>query len=272
MFPSLLRAAVVARLCVAMLCLALCGQGIPRLDSDTHPADVHTPESQSGDIPDQASSAILQKYLSAQQSHEDALRGASMKVDIDAAVPGLKEHGRLSALRKISKVGQITYRVLGFQGDTTVKKDVIARYLQAEQQGQGDQNLAITPSNYKFKFKGLHSGNSATPVYVFQIAPRQKKVGLFKGQVWLDSKTYLPVLEKGRLVKNPSIFFKKVDLERAFVIRDGIAIPEHMGISMDVRLVGKVELSINYSDFEQHGAEDVNVPESAAALSGASPE
>jgi hypothetical protein len=97
--------------------------------------------------PDSDSTAIIQKYLQAQQSNEDALRGASMKVDIQAAVPGLKEHGRLSALRKISKVGQVTYKVLGFQGDGTIKKDVIGRYLQAEQQGQGDPSLAITPAN-----------------------------------------------------------------------------------------------------------------------------
>jgi hypothetical protein len=67
------------------------------------------------------SSVILNKYVQATQGHEGDLRGASMDVDIDASVPKLKEHGKLRALRKISKVGQITYRVLGFQGDNTKK-------------------------------------------------------------------------------------------------------------------------------------------------------
>jgi len=77
-----------------------------------------------------AVTAIIGKYLQASESHSDVQRGASMQVDINASVPKLKEHGRLRALRKISKVGQITYHVLGFQGDNTVKSQVIARYLQ----------------------------------------------------------------------------------------------------------------------------------------------
>lgn len=226
------------------------------------------PDLPEDDKPDLTSSLIVQKYLQAQQNNENALRGASMKVDIDASVPGLKEHGRLSALRKISKLGQITYKQLGFQGDSTIKKDVIGRYLQAEQQGQGDPSVAITPANYKFKFRGVKTLNDNRHVYVLQLTPRKKRVGLFKGQLWLDSKSYLPIVEKGRLVKNPSIFFKKVDFERDFQIRNGVPVPQHLVSTIDVHLVGKVELSIDYSDFEQHGA-DASDQTPAATQSGA---
>lgn len=201
--------------------------------------------------PNSPSAAIIDKYLQATQMHEDTLRGASMEVDINADVPKLKEHGRLRALRKISKVGQITYHVLGFQGSNTVKNQVIARYLQAEQQGQGDQSLAITPTNYKFKYKG-EKDEHGQEVYVFQLSPRKKKVGLFKGEMWLDPGTDLPVFEKGRFVKNPSIFFKKVEFERVFAIQNGIPVPQSMSSTIDVRLIGKVELSINYSNFSQN--------------------
>lgn len=212
-----------------------------------------------------AGAAIIDKYLQATQTHEDALRGASMEVDISADVPKLQEHGRLRALRKISKVGQITYHVLGFQGDNTVKNQVIARYLQAEQQSQGDQSLAITPANYKFKYKGEKSEDNNQDVYVFQISPRKKKVGLFKGEICLDPKTYLPVFEKGRFVKNPSIFFKKVDFERAFTIQNGVAVPQSTSSTIDVRLIGKVTLAVNYSKFEQNadGDDDTDTSDSA---------
>ncbi|MBV8828574.1 MAG: hypothetical protein JO108_05045, partial [Acidobacteriaceae bacterium] len=202
-----------------------------------------------------SSAAILNRYLQVTQTHDDSLRGASMEVDINASVPGLQEHGTLRALRKISKVGQITYHVLGFQGDSTVKSQVIARYLQAEQQGEGDQNLAITPVNYKFKYKG-EQNQKGSDVYVFQVSPRKKRLGLFKGELWLDSKTCIPVYEKGRLVKNPSIFFKKVDFERAFVIQNGRQIPQSLSSTIDVHLIGKVELNINYSNFAQSADTD----------------
>ena len=193
---------------------------------------------------------IIDNYVRATEAHEDALRGTSMEVSIDASIPKLKEHATLRALRRISKLGQITYRVLGFQGSSTVKNQVIARYLQAEQQGQGDQSLAITPANYKFKFKGEETEPNHERVYVFNISPRKKRVGLFKGQIWIDAQTYLPVFEKGRLVKNPSIFFKKVDFERAFKIQNGIAVPEYLNSVIDARLIGKVELNISYSNLE----------------------
>ncbi len=212
--------------------------------------DANTAEQSGG-----TSDAILTKYLEATQTHDESLRGASMEVDIDASVPNLKEQGRLHALRKISKVGQITYHVLGFQGDSTIKNQVIARYLQAEQQGQDDQSLAIAPVNYKFKYKGERPTDKGKDVYIFQLSPRKKKVGLFKGEIWLDAKTYLPVYEKGRFVKNPSIFFKKVDFERAFRIQDGLAIPQYTMSTIDARLIGKVELNISYSKFSPNSGD-----------------
>lgn len=179
-----------------------------------------------------------------------------MEVDINADVPSLKEHGHLHALRKISRVGQITYHVLGFQGDNTIKNQVIARYLQAEQQSQGDQSLAITPANYKFKFKGERDIDNRADVYVFQLSPHKKKIGLFKGDIWLDAKTYQPVYEKGKFVKNPSIFFKKVEFERNFNIHNGIAIPQSTSSTIDVRLIGTVKLDVNYSNYEQSAEDD----------------
>ena len=198
--------------------------------------------------PQGASADIINKYLQATQTREDALRGVSMEVEITADVPSLQEHGRLHALRSISKVGQITYHVLGFQGSNTIKNHVIARYLQAEQQGQGDESLAITPTNYKFKFRGEKEQNGHN-VYVFQLSPHKKRVGLFKGEMWLDTKTYLPLYEKGRFVKSPSIFFKKVEFTRAFAIQNGVAVPQSLSSTINVRLIGKVELNINYSNF-----------------------
>jgi hypothetical protein len=225
---------------LATFVLFLAGATAPAADADE-------------DQPNATSSQILSKYLQATQTHEDSLRGASMEVEINASVPKLKENGNLHALRKISRVGQITYHVLGFQGDNTVKNQVIARYLQAEQQGQGDGTLAITEANYKFKYKGEKQTTTGQSVYVFSLNPRKKKVGLFKGEMWLDRQTCLPVFEKGRLVKNPSIFFKKVDFERAFAIKNGVAIPSYMNSTIDTRLIGKVELSINYSHFAENG-------------------
>jgi len=227
---------------VCLLASVGCGNG----SDESSSADTNVPNQLTG-----TSAVIINKYLQATQAHEDTLRGASMQVDIDATVPKLKEQGKLKALRSISKVGQITYRVLSFQGDNTIKQQVIARYLSAEQQAQSDNKLAITPANYKFKFKGERQLAKGGNVFVFQLTPRKKRVGLFRGEIWLDSSTYLPVYEKGRLVKNPSVFFRRVDFERAYSIRNGVAIPERVSSTIDTRLIGVVQLNVSYSNFEQ---------------------
>jgi hypothetical protein len=202
------------------------------------------------------SGEIIGKYLEATNNESELGRSASMEVDINASVPKLQENGRLHARRFISRFGRISYRVLGFQGSNTVKSQVIGRYLQAEQQGQANPKMAITPTNYKFRWKGARMTDNGADVYVFALVPRKRGEGLFKGEIWLDAQSYLPVYEKGRLVKNPSIFFKKVDFERAFAIQGGHSIPARMNSVITTRLVGKVELDVNYSNFSEMREEE----------------
>ena len=186
-----------------------------------------------------------------------------MDVDIAASLPKLKKQGRLHALRRISALGRITYEMLRFEGDGTVKNQVIARYLTAEAEAQKEQapSMAVIPANYKFKYKGrgLLDGRET---HIFQVAPRQKRPGLFQGEVQIDASTYLRVQESGYLVKNPSIFLKKVAFVRKYEIRDGISVPRQVQSVVDTRLVGRAELTIDFSNFSVDGRKRVQVTDS----------
>ena len=103
---------------------------------------------------DQEGQEIINKYLAARQTQKEALLGAQMRVNIDAKLPRLEKQGTLTALRRISRLGKITYKALGFSGDNTIKNEVITRYLAAE--AEAPEN-AIVPANYKFKYKGAAS-------------------------------------------------------------------------------------------------------------------
>ncbi len=193
---------------------------------------------------------IVENYCAASRGQEQSFKGASMDMEIQASLPTLKKQGRLHALRHISALGRITYEMLRFDGDGTVKNQVIARYLTAEAETQKDQapSLAVTPANYKFKYKG-RSQLDGRDTYAFQVTPRQKRQGLFKGEVWIDARTYLRVQESGYLVKSPSIFLKKVAFVRKYEIRDGISVPRQVQSVVDTRLAGKAELTIDFSNF-----------------------
>lgn len=196
---------------------------------------------------DPASNELIEKYVAASKSN--VLNGMRMDAEIEASLPKLKKFGTMSALRTITKVGRITWDKMRFSGDNTIKKDVIARYIQAEQESDVDGNkLAITPENYRFKYKGLESKDGAK-VHVFQLTPRRKAVGLFKGELWLDPETALPLREAGELVKSPSIFLKKVQFAREYEIVDGHAIPKHVESKIATRVWGPAEVSINYRNY-----------------------
>jgi hypothetical protein len=191
--------------------------------------------------------SVVENYWAASQQQERALQGASMEVDMEASLPKLKKHGRLHGLRRISRLGRITYEALHFEGDNSVKHHVIARYLSAEAEAQADgsPSLAVTPANYKFKYKGPKQ-SAGQAVEVFQVTPRHKLMGLFKGEIWIDAKTFLCVRESGRLVKPPSLFVKKIEFVKEYEIQDGIAVPRQIHSVVDTRLVGPAELTIDF--------------------------
>jgi hypothetical protein len=191
--------------------------------------------------------AVVENYWAASAQQERALAGSSMEVDIEASLPKLKKHGRLHGLRRISRLGRITYEALHFEGDNSVKTHVIARYLaaEAEAQAEGAPSLAVTPANYKFKYKGPKQSDGQT-VEVFEVTPRRKVVGLFKGEIWIDADTFLCVRESGRLVKPPSLFLKKIEFVKEYEIQGGISVPRKIRSVVDTRLVGPAELTIDF--------------------------
>jgi len=190
---------------------------------------------------------MVSRYLQATEQQQSAMRGATQEVDIAAAVPKFKKQGKLHALKNISKLGKITYHALGFSGDNVVKTEVIANYLKAEIEASQNpsSSISITRENYKFKYKGLEEQNGRA-VYVLHVNPRQKKVGLFKGELWLDAETYMPVRESGSFVKSPSFMLKKMQFVREYDIQNGVSLPQRTASKVETRFFGPVELNINY--------------------------
>jgi hypothetical protein len=194
---------------------------------------------------------IVDRYLCAVQNQESHPKDLRMDIDINAKLPRLKKQGRWQAFRFITRLGKIFYDRPRYEGDNTVKKEVIARYLEAEKQARNDYSgsLALTPANYKFKYKGTadYAGRTA---YVLQVTPKEKRMGLFKGELWVDSQTYLPLREWGELVKNPSVFLKSVYFVRDYWICDGMSVPRRLISDVDTRIVGKAQLTVWFDNFK----------------------
>ena len=195
---------------------------------------------------------IINRYLNATRTNQ--ISGIQMDAEVDASLPKLKKNGRLEAMRKISKLGKITWDHLHFSGDSTIKKEVIARFIQTEQEQTDNSKMAITPDNYKFKLKGIEAKGTQM-VYVFHLTPRKKLAHLFKGELWIDTATYLPVHEAGTFVKSPSVFLTKVQFVRDYEVLNGYAVPKHVESQAETRFWGPAQVTIHYNNFVK-SAED----------------
>jgi hypothetical protein len=166
-------------------------------------------------------------------------------MEIDAALPKLGKTGRLEAIRRLLPPGQTKYQVLQVTGDSTVKEQVIVRYLKAEQRASEmpPVSVAITPANYQLAYKGVGTFMDRS-AYVFQITPRKKREGLIKGELWLDVGTAAPLRESGYFVKVPSLFVKRVEVTQESVLQDGIVALRLTHLSVNTRLIGRAELVI----------------------------
>ena len=157
--------------------------------------------------------AIVDKYVDATHVQQESLRGLQMEVDIDAQLPKLEKHGKLRALRKISRLGQITYKALGFSGDNTVKQEVITRYLAAESAARENGTIAITPANYKFRYAGRIVQHGVT-MLVLEVTPKKKAVGLVQRRA-LDRRRDRHADPRVRPVREDSVGVLEEDCLRA---------------------------------------------------------
>jgi hypothetical protein len=190
-----------------------------------------------------APSQALARYLAGVANGAPWSEPNPVLLEIDACLPGLAERGHLRAVRGWTEYQTPKYRVIHIEGDATVRQQVIARYLTAEQRAavMPTSSLAVTPANYKFRYVGSSGGPS---VYAFHITPRKKHPGLINGELWIDGATGLAVHEAGYLVRRPSIFIRRLKITRDVSLRDGVPYLRTTHVEIDVRVVGRAELTI----------------------------
>lgn len=217
---------------------------------------------------------VLQRYLqarhdlslqappSARETSGDE-RQQGVEVEIEASLPRMKKHGSMRGWRGITRAGQVVYSGLRFSGDRLIGKDVISRYLSADvQQTVEGPDVAMTDRNYRFQLARPTSYNGRVAV-VYRVFPKHKRAGLFRGELWLDAATALPLREWGNFVKSPSKFLSHPRFVRDYNLFENRSQPRRMILSAHASFVGDVEMTIWFSAEEVRGALDKQVDEQA---------
>ena len=177
------------------------------------------------------------------------LAGYSAATVVRAELPRSSQHGQLELERRYSAPRTLTFKVLHFVGDGFVKTNVIARLLQSEVDHVQKDDPAVTalrPENYKFSHKST-TQIADRVVHVYQVKPRKKRPGLFKGHIYLDATTGNLLRAEGR-VKSPSIFVNKIDFVQEYAQFNGFTLPTHIHTEAKAALVGRTVVEIVNSD------------------------
>lgn len=211
------------------------------------------------------------------QTYESRMRRQSVELGeyndvttIDAELPQAAKKGRFRLKRMFSAPKSLAFKAVDFVGDGFVKTNVIARLLQSEvdhvQKGE-DGSTAITAANYKFSYKGLDDV-AGMPVHVFQVKPRRKVPGLFKGKVYLDVYSGAMVRAEGKMVKSPSFFVKNIEFTQDYAQVGEFNLVSHIHSTADTRLIGKAIVDISHSDYEARTVAEVQMPGGALVENG----
>lgn len=199
--------------------------------------------------------AVLARYQAAVPRQHQAMLGANIVTDYEARFTELHEQGRWRLLKSISRVGDVTFRAISaFTGDDRVRKELILRSMEEEQKSRAFGAIPVTASDYQFSINAILRKGSST-IYVYDVKPRRKAVGLFEGQVEIDGATGMPLRESGRLVKSPHWILSNVRFRREYELHGGISVVKYFESRVNVRFLGlgQAEVIARYSDYQPAG-------------------
>ncbi|MGZ4815302.1 MAG: hypothetical protein ACXVZV_07830 [Terriglobales bacterium] len=171
---------------------------------------------------------------------------------ITADLPDAAKHGQYRLKRLFSAPKSVAFKALDFVGDGFVKTNVIARLLQSEAdhvQKDRPSDTAITRDNYKFSYKGTEQLNGRS-AHVFQVKPRAKRAGLFKGKVYIDLYSGDMLRAEGRVVKSPSFFIKKIEFVQDYAQVGDFNLISRIHSVAETRIVGRAIVDISHDDYQ----------------------
>ena len=203
-------------------------------------------------LPRMSAELALDAYQRRSTQQGSDLAAYSASTLVRAELPSTAQKGEFELQRHYAAPRTLQFKPVRFSGDGFVKTNVIARLLQSEvERVQNGDNalLAITPTNYKFSYKGL-SEIDGREVYVYQLNPHQKRVGLFKGRIYLDATTGSLVRTEGKVVKSPSFFVKNIQFLQDFADFGRFTFPVHLHSEATARIVGKTIVDVINRDFQ----------------------
>jgi hypothetical protein len=202
-------------------------------------------------VPNLTPDLALRVYDRRTALQEQQLQAYTDMTLIHAELPDLYEKGEFELQRHYAAPGTLQFIPIHYTGDGFVKTNVIVRLLQAEEdrlQNREASQTAITDANYRFSYAG-ESDIDGKSVHAYEVRPRTKRKGLFKGRIYLDPVTGSLVRTEGVLAKSSSFFIKKVRFVNDYADIDAFTFPVRMHAVALVRIIGHAVIDVYHRNY-----------------------
>ena len=203
-------------------------------------------------LPTMAPELALATYEQHSAQQASQLEAYSATTVIHAELPDTEQKADYELQRQYHAPRTLLFKPVHFMGDKFVRSNVIARLLQSEVdhvEKDDPSQTALTMANYKFSYKGK-SEIGGQPVHVFQVKPRKKRIGLFKGRMYLEAHTGNLVRVEGTVVKSPSFFVKNIQFTQDYATIDSFTLPVHMHSEAKARIVGRTVIDVTHTNYQ----------------------
>jgi hypothetical protein len=198
-------------------------------------------------------------YVNRSARQNATLAAYTALTTVDASLPDSKQRGEFELSRQYTAPHALKFKAVRFVGDSFVKVNVIGRLLQSEverEQKDTSADIAVNRKNYKVSYKKTDDINGRL-AHVYQLKPRFRRPGLFKGHIYIDAFTGSLLRAEGRMVKSPSIFIKNIEFAQDFTDAGPFTFPAHLHSEAQVRFIGRVILDVNNHDYHPVAADQL---------------
>jgi hypothetical protein len=155
---------------------------------------------------------------------------------------------------------------------TGVGEGVVRRMLEGQMAFAKDTGSTdISKGNYDFRFVREEDVNGYH-CYVLELLPRRKAKNLLHGNIWVDTKTFLPRRVEGEPVKSSSWWLTDVHIVLLFGYIGEMWMQTSSESTADVRIAGKYKMVSQDVGYKFDQRSPVRSPSQAAILPNLTPE
>jgi outer membrane lipoprotein-sorting protein len=199
-------------------------------------------------------SEIVQKLMAANLRRSEALRGYQGKRTYHLTYSGIFGHHQADMQVEMSYTApdKKEFRVISRSGSSLLVNRILMKMLSSESEAQEEENrkqLEVTSDNYDFTLEQLQHTPQGD-FYVLNVTPKGKSRYLYRGKIWVDAHDFAIARMEGEPQKNVSMWASHTEVAYLWRPQEGFWLPAHTESTSLVRMGGKINLTIDYTDYQ----------------------